>query len=358
MRKCTVWGCWLGHLLALLLVVSCGPVLWADTFRLKGGRLLRGELLKERADSYVADLGFDVVVIPKAAVEEHLRDEEAKEAGGPQGEPTPTSPEPAAEPGDEAEHLYSVTAQACRGMRETAQKFGPAVLVVRTARGLGSGFVIDEAGHVVTNAHVIQWETRISLTLFLGEAGKLERKKVERVRIVAMNSHLDLALLQAPELTELAVPHVFLPGTGPYGGESEALRVGQEVFAIGAPLGLERSASEGIVSTTARNMGGVLYVQTTAPVNPGNSGGPLFDVRGRVVGVINAKAFGAEGVGFAIPVFYVKHFLDHYQAFAYDKDNPNTGYHYLSPPGAISLEETSGTSGIPAEPSTGEPGED
>ncbi len=305
----------------------------ADTFRLTDGKLIRGELLKERADAYVVDLGFDVIAVPKKVVEEHLteadeerltqEDAEAKETLRP-GEPTAG-----------AGALYSLAQRAARGVRETAQKFGPAVVTVSTPSGLGSGFVIDRSGHVVTNAHVVQRESHISMTLFLEREGKLERKKVEDVRIVAINPFLDLALLQADELKSLEVPHVYL-------GDSETLRVGQEVFAVGAPLGLERSVSEGIASTVQRNLGGALYIQTTAAINPGNSGGPLFDSRGLVMGVINAKVFGAEGVGFAIPVFYLRHFLDHAEAFAYDKDNPNTGYHYLSPPPVASPDRSGG----------------
>ena len=330
-----------------LLLVSGGSACFGDTFRLTGGGVVRGELLKERPESYVVDLGFEIVIIPKEAVEEHLSgSEEEQEAQGPApAEGPPVTGESAAPSEEVSGGLHTTARQVARGVRETARKFGPAVVTVSTPDGLGSGFVIDADGHAVTNAHVIQGETRITLTVFLPSAdsqngkgppgdpaAKLERKKIEKVRIIAVNPYLDLALLQASELADLKVPHVFL-------GESETLRVGEQAFAIGAPLGLERSVSQGIVSTVQRNLRGVLYVQTTAAVNPGNSGGPLFDARGRVVGVINAKAFGAEGVGFAIPVFYLKHFLDHYEAFAYDKDNPNTGYHYLPPPGAISLEE-------------------
>ncbi len=75
-----------------------------------------------------------------------------------------------------------------------------------------------------------------------------------------------------------------------------------------------------------------MYIQTTAQINPGNSGGPLFNDKGQVVGVINMKLTFGEGLGFAIPVSYLKHFLRNRDAFAFDKTNPNTGYHYLEPP--------------------------
>ena len=84
-------------------------------------------------------------------------------------------------------------------------------------------------------------------------------------------------------------------------GDSDALAVGERVFAIGSPLGLERSVTEGIVSTKTRQLQGALYLQTTAQINPGNSGGPLFNLRGEVVGVTNMKITSGEGLGFAIP---------------------------------------------------------
>ena len=116
-------------------------------------------------------------------------------------------------------------------------------------------------------------------------------------------------------------------------GRSGEASAGQPVFAIGNPLGLERSVSEGIVSTAKRNFGGVLYIQTTAAINPGNSGGPLFNLKGEVIGVTNMKAgFLTEGLSFAIPVEYLRHFLRNRDAFAFDKHHPNSGHHYLRPP--------------------------
>jgi len=115
-------------------------------------------------------------------------------------------------------------------------------------------------------------------------------------------------------------------------GESDALAVGERVFAIGSPLGLERTVTEGIVSTKTRPMQGELYLQTTAQINPGNSGGPLFNLRGEVVGVTNMKITFGEGLGFAIPIEAVKFFLEHRDAFAYDNDNPSNPYRYLEPP--------------------------
>ena len=127
-------------------------------------------------------------------------------------------------------------------------------------------------------------------------------------------------------------------------GQSESLAVGERVFAIGSPLGLERTVTEGIISTKTREMRGDLYLQTTAQINPGNSGGPLFNLRGEVIGVTNMKINVGEGLGFAIPVEEVRSFLNRRDAFAFDNNNPSTGYRYLEPPRRLKgAEEAPGT---------------
>src|SRR5204862_4413776 len=115
-------------------------------------------------------------------------------------------------------------------------------------------------------------------------------------------------------------------------GSADGLAVGERVFAIGSPLGLERTVTEGILSTKTRQMQGDLYLQTTAQINPGNSGGPLFNLGGEVVGITNMKITFGEGLGFAIPIEGVKYFLDHRDAYAYSNDNPSNAYRYLEPP--------------------------
>jgi serine protease Do len=114
--------------------------------------------------------------------------------------------------------------------------------------------------------------------------------------------------------------------------EGRAVRKGDTVFAIGNPLGLQRSVSKGIVSESKRAEGGVVYIQTTTQINPGNSGGPLFNARGEVIGVTNMGYLFAEGLNFAIPVSYVIDFLQNRDAYTYDQDNPNSGYQYLEAP--------------------------
>ncbi len=210
-------------------------------------------------------------------------------------------------------------------MQELVEEYGEAVISVETPSGLGSGFIINADGYAVTNNHVIEGETRITAVLYQKSAGGLVRRKVENVEIVALNPFVDLALLRLPPQKDLKLHHVVL-------GSLDGLGAGDGVFAVGNPLGLERSVSQGILSTLNRNFEGLIYLQTDAAINPGNSGGPLFNLRGEVVGVTNMKAARGENLGFAIPINYVKDFLRSREAFAFEKDNPNTGYRYLDPP--------------------------
>ena len=155
--------------------------------------------------------------------------------------------------------------------------------------------------------------------------GQLQRDTYKQVRIVAINKFHDLSLLHIEDKDAPKFKWVTL-------GSSDALSVGDSVFAIGSPLGLERTVTQGIISTKTRELEGELYLQTSTQINPGNSGGPLFNLAGEVVGVTNMKITFGEGLGFAIPVELVKNFLDHRDAFAYAADNPNNPYRYLPPP--------------------------
>jgi serine protease Do len=211
-----------------------------------------------------------------------------------------------------------------RSVRELAAELGSAVVQVRTPGGLGSGFFVNEDGFLITNFHVTEGETQISVEVFQQKNGELERKVYKQVKIVSLNKFGDLALLKVEDKDAPKFVHVVL-------GDSDALAVGERVFAIGSPLGLERSVTEGIVSTKTRQLQGELYLQTTAQINPGNSGGPLFNLHGEVVGVTNMKITSGEGLGFAIPVQSVVFFLNHRDSFAYDNDNPTNPYRYLEP---------------------------
>jgi serine protease Do len=215
-----------------------------------------------------------------------------------------------------------------KSVREWVTEVGEAVIQVRTPSGIGSGFFVNADGYLITNFHVIEGETQISVEVYHQKSGQLERRSYKQVRIVAMNKFRDLALLRVEEAGEGRFAAVPL-------GQTDSLAVGERVFAVGSPLGLERTVTEGIISTKTREMQGDLYLQTTAQINPGNSGGPLFNLRGEVIGVTNMKINSGEGLGFAIPVEEVRSFLRRRDAFAFDNNNPSTGYRYLEPPSRL-----------------------
>jgi serine protease Do len=305
--------------LLALLVVLLGALLGTlqearDELDLGAGRLLRGTIVKETAEQYFVDLGPTIVTLPRASV---LAVRRAAPAGEPGGQVEPPAPGT----------LFTRAARAELGVRENVERVGEGVVHVKVPSASGSGFVISREGHVVTNAHVILGERNISVTLFLGRGTELRKKVIEKVEILALNPYWDLALLELPEAELAGLELTPIPF-----GRSSEVRVGEPVFSIGNPLGLERSVSEGIVSTKNREAGGMLYIQTTAPTNPGNSGGPLFNLKGEMIGVVSWHYAFNEGLNFAIPVATVEAFLENRDAFAFDRTNPNSGYLYLAPP--------------------------
>lgn len=160
----------------------------------------------------------------------------------------------------------------------------------RQREGEGSGFIIDAEGHIVTNNHVVDGASRIEVTL--NDGGKYEAK------VIGRDAKTDLALIKID--TTDALPYVRF-------GDSRGARVGDWVLAVGNPFGLGGSVNAGIISARGRDINSGPYddyIQIDAPINRGNSGGPLFDARGVVIGVntaIFSPSGGNIGIGFAIP---------------------------------------------------------
>jgi serine protease Do len=280
------------------------------TVQLRGGAAIKGEILRRKSDRLVIDLGFAVVTVPVDEIESIVTEDERED--------------PAA---DSSGDIYRVAPdQDELTVKENLARVAEAVVEVRTPTSLGSGFIIDPLGYVVTNDHVIAGENRISVTLFHRGDKQLEKLQYNDVTIVATNPFADLALLKISE-ADAELSSVPL-------ADSDRVRQGQPVFAVGSPLGLERSVSEGIVSLKNRAIRGRLFIQSTTQLNPGNSGGPLFNLRGEVVGVNNLKitAAGIEGLNFSIAGNVLKAFLNNRDAFAFDPRNPNAGFRYQAPP--------------------------
>jgi serine protease Do len=187
-------------------------------------------------------------------------------------------------------------------------------LIVRQ-HAVGSGVIVDSNGYIMTNAHVVEGAQRIRVALPLlsdsGRAVPIGKRHVLEARLVGSHKDTDLALLKIDEKDLPTLPLV----------TQQRPRVGQLVFAIGSPEGLQNSVTMGVVSAVARQPDpdkAMTYIQTDAPINPGNSGGPLVDMNGSVVGIntfILSTGGGSEGLGFAIPsriVDFVYHSLRKY----------------------------------------------
>jgi serine protease Do len=303
------------------IVACCCMSACAATIQLKDKAAVTGKILAERNDQVIVDIGYTALVIPRAIITRISDDETAP------AETKATTAKATNTPAILTNKFYAVSSVPPkeRAVRDLVNQLGESVVQVRTPSGLGSGFFLNEDGFLITNFHVTEGETQISVEVYHQRDGQLERHTYKQVKIIALNKFADLALLKIEDKDAPKFARTIL-------GDSDVLAVGDSVFAIGSPLGLERTVTEGILSTTTRQMGGDLYLQTTAQINPGNSGGPLFNLRGEVVGVTNMKVNSGEGLGFAIPVERLKYFLNHRDAFAYDNDNPSNAYRYLEPP--------------------------
>jgi serine protease Do len=252
----------------------------------------------------------------------------------------PANPSPATKPAeqqpkpDESASASAALLQLNNALEGLAARVSPAVVQIlvtgygplheenRTQTALivrqhavGSGVIVDSAGYIVTNAHVVEGAQRIRVALPLpsdtGRQVAVGKRRILEARLLGVHKETDLALLK---IDEKDLPTLALL-------TQERPRVGQLVFAIGSPEGLQNSVTMGVVSAVARQADPdkpLTYIQTDAPINPGNSGGPLVDMNGSVVGIntfILSTGGGSEGLGFAIPariVDFVYHSLRKY----------------------------------------------
>ena len=296
---------------AAILFLGAGR-LWAAervVIELKDGSRIEGEVLKKDANFVHLSLADQVVTIDRSEIKD------IKVASGEQEKPENVKDM----------QLYKTATGVVKDLGAHAEQLGPAIVTVKTPSGLGTGWFCHPDGYVVTNAHVISNDRSITITAFQRQGDRYENKVYKKVKIIAVNDDTDLAVLKIEEDLGMQVPQLYI-------GDSTKMKVGDSVFTIGNPMGLERSTSQGTISKMNRNFSGRLYIQSTTPIAPGNSGGPLFNERGEVIGVTNMGYIELDGLGFAVPSMYVKEFLDNVEAFAYDPDNPNTGINYMEAP--------------------------
>jgi len=301
---------------AAILACSAG----AETIVLQDGQTIDAEIVRSDDRTVIVDLGFDLLRIPRPSV--RLIQHDPCDASTIPVDANAIGPAPTES--HQAGMYYTANVEPTT-IERNVERFAEAVVMVTSPGGQGSGFIVNEKGYLITNYHVIDGETLIKVTVFHKTPSGFEQQSYKKVKIMAFNPFVDLALLKIEEAQQ-PFKYVLL-------GRIYQIAVGQTCFAIGNPLGLTRTVSQGIVSSTNRDYDGRLYIQTTTAINPGNSGGPLFNLRGEAIGVTSMGYLFLGGLNFAIPVDVVQRFIENWDAFAYNEDNPNAGFRYIQPVG-------------------------
>jgi serine protease Do len=193
-----------------------------------------------------------------------------------------------------------------RGMPEFFGMFGIPQEMLQRQSTLGTGFIIDKNGYILSNNHVIENASEIIVTLW-------DKRKI-KAKIIGKDKLYDLALLQleTAEKTPNLIPAKL--------GDSNKVRIAEPVFAIGNPFGLQHTVTSGIISAMNRSIGIGPYddfLQTDCSINFGNSGGPLFNMQGEVIGINTAINAQAQGIGFAIPINEATENLENLKKFGY-----------------------------------------
>ena len=226
-------------------------------------------------------------------------------------------------PAENGAARFSALADLDRAMDDLAERVLPAVIqisvsgfgpsrersggenVIERQRGIGSGVIVDPAGYIITNAHVVTGAQRIqvvmrsvNMELVPGKTSLLHKQRTFEAKLIGAHRFTDLALLKIEAAD--ALPAISLR-------QEYKARLGQTVLAVGSPAGLDHTVTRGIISALGRQTEvdhPMIYIQTDAPINPGNSGGALVDRDGNLVGIntfIYSQGGGSEGLGFAIP---------------------------------------------------------
>lgn len=311
----------------VILVTAIAAASDVVTVTLVGGGRVTAPLLRQSDEGVVLDLGHDVLQIPAKRLLDVRREDEAA------GETVRSSVD---------RGIFRTGRLEAREVPALVKRFGEAVVMVKTPGGLGTGFLVSREGHLITNYHVVEKQTQLRVTMFRqvaakgsagspapasGQASGFEKIEFRKVKIIALQPLRDLALLQIDDDEvggKLPEPVVI--------NDRNDLRVGDIVFAIGNPLGMERTVTQGIVSSTTRTIDTVRLIQTDAAINPGNSGGPIFNARGEVVAVACAGAAIFDGLAFGIPSSDLVDFLINRDTYLFDESQPQNGVTYLPPP--------------------------
>ena len=199
---------------------------------------------------------------------------------------------PATAPTAQASRLAEQVRSSVRTPAEIAARSTPSVVSVRTGQSLGTGFVVSQDGLIATNLHVVAGNSDITVTLS-------DHREFQVVEIWNGDRQRDLVIMriQAKKLPVIPL------------GDSDDIHPGDSIVAIGHPLGLEDTVSNGLVSAVRKLDKGLTVLQISAPIAPGSSGGPIFNDHGEVIGVATAIMLGGQNINFGVPVSYLKDLL-------------------------------------------------
>jgi len=300
-----------------LILLLCASALFAEEsskekITLKNGSVITSKILKENESNIIIDVGSDLIKLDKNDIHSRKLVTEKKVRTGQV---------------DQIEDIYTIGRRAVAPVKELVDRVNESVVMVKTPRGLGSGVIISDSGYLLTNYHVVERETQITVILYKKTNTAFEKIELKKVKIIALHPYRDIALLKLDLDEEEGLdlkPASFSP--------DYKVDPGNLIFAIGSPLGLERTVTQGIVSSNMRNLGQLRFIQTDTAINPGNSGGPMFNANGEVVGLVCAGSAQFQGLGFGIPMADIINFLTHRSAYLYDESQPQNGINYHQPP--------------------------
>lgn len=221
--------------------------------------------------------------------------------------------------------------------KDLIKEIGSSVVTVLAEGGQGSGFIIHPDGYVITNQHVVNgsYKKKLKIKYHSTQNGIIKHEQFNKIRVIAVSYRYDIALLKIEGFEKRNFPFVSI-------AVANTIEKGEEVVAVGAPRGMERTASKGFVGLSHRvydqmtqkhKLFQVVYIQHTAEINPGNSGGPLFNMKGQVVGINSIGARNSDGMGYAISSDFLKYFLSNQELYKLSAKNMTSTYNYLSPPG-------------------------
>ena len=176
--------------------------------------------------------------------------------------------------------------------KQIAESATPSIVTIQTPQGMGTGFIVWQDGRIATNLHIIAGASQAKIVLH-------DKREFTQIEVLAADRAHDLAILRVPAKNLQALKS----------GDSSTVKAGDRVVAIGNPLGLETTVSDGLVSAVRKIDPKLTLLQISAPISPGSSGGPLFNERGEVIGVTTLFSAQGQNLNFAVPVEYLKPML-------------------------------------------------